>query len=654
MSHNKITSNDDPVRMRQAIQRMGTQAANGVVPSDITLADAKIIVGNASGVGAAVTASGDVTNDNAGVQTIGNDKVTNAKAANMADSTIKGRAAGAGTGDPTDLTGVQAGAIIKLDDLATPEDNTDLNATTSAHGLLKKLSNTATEFMDGTGAWDTIKDTDVVLADETTQNSTTSRHGLLKKLSSTATEFMNGAGNWATPAGGSWTYSSKSANFTVGASDGYKFFDIDTSGGNITVALTAAATLGANFVFGCRGTSALGTVIIDPNGAETIDGAATYTMLRGNDTVLVICTGSAFETFCRQHDAAQRASAYSVLHNGAASTGPVSSTASATADQVFRMNTAGNSLGFGQVATGGIVDASVTAAKMVNAGVLTGEVTGTFPACVLDKTAITNRSAITDQDGADTLLIYDNSATALKKETRTNFLVGVPLLYSSVGAFDKTAAAADNGTIFDFNTTAATRTLTLPSAATVGAGYTVGAYKGTSAANQVTILRNGTDKISGTAVNHFLKALNAYIIFLSNGSDGWIVIGVNDSVRGVDQSNANVALSATYETVASVVVPPGEWDLTANLQFISNTGNVTTVLQGISADSTATTFSDASNGENFVYPHLPTTAHNSENVCTWLRQVVTASGGTTYIQKIRATFINTCSRSGVLVARRVG
>lgn len=44
--------------------------------------------------------------------TIAADAVTNAKAANMAQSTIKGRAVGAGTGDPTDLTATQATAIL--------------------------------------------------------------------------------------------------------------------------------------------------------------------------------------------------------------------------------------------------------------------------------------------------------------------------------------------------------------------------------------------------------------------------------------------------------------------------------------------------------------------------------------------------------------
>ena len=45
--------------------------------------------------------------------------------------------------------------VIKLDDLASPDDNTDLDATASAHGLLPKLSGTATEYLDGSGSWST-------------------------------------------------------------------------------------------------------------------------------------------------------------------------------------------------------------------------------------------------------------------------------------------------------------------------------------------------------------------------------------------------------------------------------------------------------------------------------------------------------------------
>ncbi|MFX0200987.1 MAG: hypothetical protein ACFFCW_33120, partial [Candidatus Hodarchaeota archaeon] len=37
----------------------------------------------------------------------------------------------------------------KLDDFSTPDDNTDLNATASTHGLLPKLSNNSNEYLNG-------------------------------------------------------------------------------------------------------------------------------------------------------------------------------------------------------------------------------------------------------------------------------------------------------------------------------------------------------------------------------------------------------------------------------------------------------------------------------------------------------------------------
>ena len=55
----------------------------------------------------------------------------------------------------------QAGGsdAIQLDNLAAPDDNTDLNASAAAHGLLPKLSNVATEYLNGTGAFSTPPDT---------------------------------------------------------------------------------------------------------------------------------------------------------------------------------------------------------------------------------------------------------------------------------------------------------------------------------------------------------------------------------------------------------------------------------------------------------------------------------------------------------------
>ena len=44
--------------------------------------------------------------------TVSGDSITNAKLANMNQATLKGRASGAGTGDPTDLTAAQVAAIL--------------------------------------------------------------------------------------------------------------------------------------------------------------------------------------------------------------------------------------------------------------------------------------------------------------------------------------------------------------------------------------------------------------------------------------------------------------------------------------------------------------------------------------------------------------
>jgi len=62
-----------------------------------------------------IALSGDVTGTGSGsfAATIANDAVTNAKAANMATGTIKGRAT-AGTGDPEDLTGAQVTALLDV------------------------------------------------------------------------------------------------------------------------------------------------------------------------------------------------------------------------------------------------------------------------------------------------------------------------------------------------------------------------------------------------------------------------------------------------------------------------------------------------------------------------------------------------------------
>ena len=81
-------------------------------PIDLTAAEAKTALAistlDVSGLGALATLN------QVGTGQISDDAVTNAKLANMPAATFKGRAAGAGTGDPTDLTAAQAKAGLAI------------------------------------------------------------------------------------------------------------------------------------------------------------------------------------------------------------------------------------------------------------------------------------------------------------------------------------------------------------------------------------------------------------------------------------------------------------------------------------------------------------------------------------------------------------
>lgn len=83
----------------------------------------------------------------------------------------------------------------------------------------------------------------------------------------------------------------KTANYTVVEADRG---DVIFCTNSFTLSLTAAATLGDGFSFGLVNTGT-GTITIDPNGAETIDGAATK-VLAPNQSCIVITDGTLWRT----------------------------------------------------------------------------------------------------------------------------------------------------------------------------------------------------------------------------------------------------------------------------------------------------------------------------------------------------------------------
>jgi hypothetical protein len=104
---------------------------------------------------------------------------------------------------------------IKLDELGTPDDNLNLNATITAHGLLAKLTGLVSQVLRGDGTWGDYSyvhavdhkssGTDPIKLDElaaptdvTTLNTNSSRHGLMPKLNGNKDSVFKGDGNWGT------------------------------------------------------------------------------------------------------------------------------------------------------------------------------------------------------------------------------------------------------------------------------------------------------------------------------------------------------------------------------------------------------------------------------------------------------------------------
>jgi hypothetical protein len=100
---------------------------------------------------------------------------------------------------------------------------------------------------------------------------------------------LSGAQGVQGPSGnGVLPYSAKTGAYTVVTTDRGSL--IDCTSGTFTLAFQACATLGADWSCYIRNSGA-GVVTLDPNGAETIDGAATYTLNPGS-VAMVQCDGT--------------------------------------------------------------------------------------------------------------------------------------------------------------------------------------------------------------------------------------------------------------------------------------------------------------------------------------------------------------------------
>lgn len=140
---------------------LGRKTASAGAAEALTAAEIRTLINVADGANNYVhpNHTGDVTSTGGGATVIANDVVTNAKLANMAVSTIKGRAT-TGTGDPEDLTAAQVRTILNVADGANnythPNHTGDVTsvgggATTIANDVVTnaKLANMGTNTLKG-------------------------------------------------------------------------------------------------------------------------------------------------------------------------------------------------------------------------------------------------------------------------------------------------------------------------------------------------------------------------------------------------------------------------------------------------------------------------------------------------------------------------